>query len=88
MDYAMPEMTGAQAGRMLQERWPALPVLYVSGYAKAQALDDDIADGNVLRKPFLASDLDATIRRILNKRTAATATEGSNVVRLRAGGSD
>jgi CheY-like chemotaxis protein len=62
MDFAMPDMNGAQAGGVLRERWPELPVLYVSGYPKAPGLDEEIAERFVLRKPFAATDLDAKVR--------------------------
>ena len=81
LDFAMPDMNGAQAGSVLRERWPNLPVLYVSGYPKAPGLDHDIAERFVLRKPFVAADLDAKVRAILGDREAATSA--SNVVQLR-----
>jgi PAS domain S-box-containing protein len=83
MDFAMPDMNGAQAVSVIRERWPNLPVLYVSGYPKGPGLDDNIAEPFVLRKPFVASELDAKVRAILGRETAAS---GSNVVRLRLAG--
>jgi DNA-binding response OmpR family regulator len=80
MDFAMPDMNGAQAGGVLRERWPELPVLYVSGYPKAPGLDEEIAERFVLRKPFAATDLDAKVRAILAREPA---TNASNVVQLR-----
>ena len=81
MDFAMPDMNGTQAGSVLRERWPNLPVLYVSGYPKAPGLDHEIAERFILRKPFVAAELDAKVCAILGGRDPAATT--SNVVQLR-----
>ncbi|HZT52442.1 MAG TPA: ATP-binding protein [Stellaceae bacterium] len=79
IDFAMPEMNGAAAGRIIGERWPDLPILYITGYADPPALGAG-PTGTLLHKPFIASDLDAKIRFALERHAARRAT---NVVPLR-----
>jgi two-component system cell cycle sensor histidine kinase/response regulator CckA len=58
-DVRMPVMDGWELGRRLRERWPRLPVLYISGY------DVELTHGGprsgqpeaFLRKPFDADEL-------------------------------
>jgi two-component system cell cycle sensor histidine kinase/response regulator CckA len=57
-DVRMPVMDGWQLGRQLRERWPGLPVLYLSGYDLEQASP---SAAMFLRKPF---DPDELIRRV------------------------
>jgi FixJ family two-component response regulator len=61
-DVRMPVMDGWELSSRLRERWPDLPVLYISGYdielsqgAKRRA------SGAFLRKPF---DLDELLRQV------------------------
>ena len=66
-DVLMPELDGRALGVRLSERWPDLPVLYISGYPA-----DDLfhrgaptAGGPFLQKPFKAEELLATVERLL-----------------------
>ncbi len=62
-DVRMPVMDGLELARRLQDRWPGLPVLYISGY------DVELSAGSrrggarqsLLRKPF---DLDELLREV------------------------
>jgi two-component system, cell cycle sensor histidine kinase and response regulator CckA len=62
-DVRMPVMDGWELARRLRERWPTLPVLYISGY------DVELSAGSrrsgsrqaLLRKPF---DLDQLLREV------------------------
>lgn len=64
-DVRMPVMDGWELGRRLHERWPGLPVLYISGY------DVELTQGGhqsgppraFLRKPF---DADELVRQVAN----------------------
>jgi signal transduction histidine kinase/DNA-binding NarL/FixJ family response regulator len=59
-DYAMPGMTGAELARRLATLRPDLPVLMISGYMDAEALERSWS-GPLLTKPF---DRQALARRL------------------------
>ena len=80
MDCAMPGMNGAAAGQIIAARWPALAILYITGHADPVALEAGFAEGHVLKNPFVAADLDAKIRFVMDRRDPGRA---SNVVPLR-----
>ncbi|MEO8448881.1 MAG: ATP-binding protein [Gemmatimonadota bacterium] len=67
-DIVMPGQRGPDLARELQEDWPGLRVLYVSGYS-AQDLPADAlsASANLLEKPFTGSELAAAVRRSLDQ---------------------
>jgi two-component system cell cycle sensor histidine kinase/response regulator CckA len=58
-DVRMPVMDGWELSRRLRERWPDLPVLFISGYdiELTQALGPRRGPGAFLRKPFDPDDL-------------------------------
>jgi signal transduction histidine kinase len=63
-DYAMPGMTGAELGRRLATLHPELPVLMISGYMDAEALERSWT-GRVLAKPFDRRELAARLAQVL-----------------------
>jgi two-component system, cell cycle sensor histidine kinase and response regulator CckA len=61
----MPVMDGWELSRRLRERWPDLPVLFISGYdveLTRAAGGRHHAEGAFLRKPF---DPDELIRQVM-----------------------
>ncbi len=68
-DVRMPVMGGWELGRMLRERWPDLPVLYISGYdvELAQGAPRTGAPEAFLRKPFDSADLVRHVARLLGE---------------------
>ncbi len=67
-DVVMPRMSGDELARRIAERFPAVRVLFLSGYAdevlgRHGTLDPDI---DLLRKPFSAVDLARRSREILD----------------------
>ena len=56
-DFAMPGMTGAQLARQVREVQPDLPVLIVTGYAETEILQPGARAWQVLRKPFVSTEL-------------------------------
>ena len=69
-DVVLPgDMQGPALARTLQDRWPGLPVLYMSGYprdsiVRAGRLDEGI---DLIEKPFTAQTLAAAIRGVLDQ---------------------
>jgi two-component system response regulator (stage 0 sporulation protein F) len=69
LDLYMPDLNGVQTLEQIRRRWPALPVVVVSG-----AISDDLLQQSrrlgisaVLAKPFLRGDLAAVIDRALGR---------------------
>jgi two-component system, cell cycle sensor histidine kinase and response regulator CckA len=58
-DLMMPGMGGAELARRLRERWPAIPVLFMSGYALEDVLGKGAAgfEAPMLQKPFTPNAL-------------------------------
>jgi len=57
-DLTMPGLSGGELARRLKERWPALPVLFMSGYS-AEELRWQGAAGpaELIQKPFSPDEL-------------------------------
>jgi DNA-binding response OmpR family regulator len=60
----MPRLSGLETARMLRERSPELPVLFMSGYAPET--EDSLAGAELVRKPFLPRELLVAVRRALS----------------------
>jgi signal transduction histidine kinase len=67
LDYAMPDMNGADVARRMRERDPDLPILMVTGYAEPEALQSSW-DGPVVSKPFSAEALATALKEVLAQR--------------------
>jgi len=83
-DVLMPEMTGPELVRALRERWPDLPVLYLSG-DPGDALDATALDARarLLAKPFDERELVAEVVALVDGRGAReTATAGRRLTVL------
>ncbi len=66
VDVAMPVMTGVELADIVKRDYPALPVVFMTGYA-ATSLLPALSRYDVLRKPFQASDLALSVARALGK---------------------
>ncbi len=64
-DVMMPDMNGRQLADALVARWPALPVIFMSGFEDLGAATEA---SNVLAKPFSADALVKHVRRSLVER--------------------
>jgi two-component system, cell cycle sensor histidine kinase and response regulator CckA len=66
-DLLMPETDGRTLGRLIAERHPALPVIYMSGYGSTDDLHRGARDGDLsfLQKPFSSEELVATVQALV-----------------------
>jgi CheY-like chemotaxis protein len=58
-DLSMPGLGGAELARRLRERWPALPVLFMSGFSAEELVRRGgiVADVEMIQKPFTPARL-------------------------------
>ena len=61
-DIRMPLLNGWDLGRRIKDRWPNLPILYISGYDVQQP---GTHGGTLLRKPFEPEDLLRVVGQLL-----------------------
>ena len=65
-DIKMPGMNGRELGRIIEERWPGKPILYMSGFASEVFRDGLLESGApFLAKPFTQDDLASRVRAML-----------------------
>jgi len=69
-DVVMPGASGVELAEQLRERWPSLPVLYLSGYSEDASLGSKLQEGSTafLSKPFQQDELGSAVRELLKKR--------------------
>jgi PAS domain S-box-containing protein len=68
VDFAMPKMNGAQLVRLVRERQPELPVIFVTGFAESGQLEGAAGCAvPVLRKPFGLEALSALVAEALGR---------------------
>ena len=62
VDFAMPEMNGAEVAEAIRRMLPDLPIIFVSGFSDTAAIEQ-VAGGAIpmLRKPFRIDELQAMI---------------------------
>jgi PAS domain S-box-containing protein len=69
-DVVMPRLNGNQLSAAMHQRWPDLPIVFISGYSHS----DSVARGLVgehrefLQKPLEPEQLARTVRRVLHAR--------------------
>jgi PAS domain S-box-containing protein len=62
LDYAMPQMNGADVARAVRRSHPHLPIIFVTGYAESGQLEAALGgEVPLLRKPFTVAQLSAAI---------------------------
>ena len=76
IDYAMPGMSGAELARRINARWPAIPVLFITGFAERDGLAG-VGEAHIVGKPFVDGELADKVRSALADGSR------SNVVALR-----
>jgi CheY-like chemotaxis protein len=77
-DLVMPNMSGTRLGEEIQTRWPAIKLLFVSGFApsapsirgvppgEVQQPDSPVASVPVLHKPFTSQQIEKAVRDLLD----------------------
>jgi signal transduction histidine kinase/CheY-like chemotaxis protein len=69
LDFAMPDMDGAEVARQARDLHPNLDIIFISGYADSAKLDAVMEDPSaLLRKPFDVTDLARMIAERLTRR--------------------
>jgi signal transduction histidine kinase/CheY-like chemotaxis protein len=70
-DVVMPGASGPELTRRLLERWPALRVVYMSGYTEETIVEHGVLNSGIafLHKPFTSETLGRKIREVLDRRT-------------------
>ncbi len=72
-DVGLPNgMNGRQLADIIRESAPALPVLFITGYAGAARIDQLEAGMQLLTKPFALPMLTAQVELVLNAKTRQT----------------
>ena len=68
-DVVLPDMSGPDLARRLAERWPGIPVVFMSGYTEDEVIRQDLASGSdvFLPKPFTPAALARTVREVLDR---------------------
>jgi CheY-like chemotaxis protein len=67
-DVVMPEYSGGELARMLQQTRPGLKVLYMSGYTDEAIIHHGLLASNIayLQKPFTPDALATKVREVLS----------------------
>jgi signal transduction histidine kinase/CheY-like chemotaxis protein len=71
IDFAMPGMTGADVARSVHSTKPALPTLFITGYADHRALQG-ISESHIIGKPFHPDELAHKVRAALAETGAGS----------------
>ncbi len=68
-DVVMPGMTGRELAVVFRDRYPAVRIVYMSGYTEDEAILRDIrlAEAEFIQKPFTVQGLRGKIREVLDK---------------------
>jgi len=68
IDFAMPGGNGADVAKAVRQWRPALPILFMSGYADTKGLEGAVGEAPLLHKPFRPAELAASVRNALGSR--------------------
>jgi two-component system cell cycle sensor histidine kinase/response regulator CckA len=76
-DLMMPEMGGSDLAKRLRERWPTIPILFMSGYSvedlrRRGAIDSDRV---IIQKPFTPDGLVRTVAAALSQASKQVSGE-------------
>ena len=77
VDYAMPDMTGAEVISKAREMWRDLPVILATGYADMAAVERLAGKPAILRKPFDITTLGDAVAGALDAAAQRPVTAGA-----------
>jgi CheY-like chemotaxis protein len=67
-DVAMPGMNGVELARRARAMAPHLPIIFASGYADVQTFGPELADEQLLKKPYRIAEVAARIGSALSEQ--------------------
>ncbi|MDB5047696.1 MAG: histidine kinase [Fibrobacteres bacterium] len=72
-DVVMPDMGGVALSKQIREHWPALPILFISGYVEHTEIHNGMVgkDERLLQKPFSPLELVRKVREVLEQWAAS-----------------
>jgi signal transduction histidine kinase len=70
IDFAMGGLDGAQTALAARQRFPGIPILFISGFADTEALRIAVDAAPLIHKPFRPADLATAVRSTLDARSA------------------
>jgi len=81
-DVVMPRMSGQQLAESLNDAYPDIKVLFMSGYSAGAIPERErqILDGSYLAKPFDSSQLEAKVRDVLDSQGHTLATASPRIL--------
>jgi signal transduction histidine kinase/ActR/RegA family two-component response regulator len=79
LDLAMPGMNGMEVARQARSKFPALPILFITGYADKAVLQD-IGEAKIIKKPFVGDELANKVHAAL---ASVSPRSASKIVQLR-----
>jgi signal transduction histidine kinase/ActR/RegA family two-component response regulator len=77
VDYAMPDMTGAEVIAKARQLFADLPVILATGYADMAAVERLAGRPTILRKPFDIAALGDAVNSVLDAREKLAAVSGA-----------
>ena len=73
-DIVMPSMSGVRLAEQIRSQWPAVKVLFVSGFPASEALPaSEMPSIPILGKPFTPDQIEAKVRELLDTGRAPQA---------------
>jgi CheY-like chemotaxis protein len=65
-DFSMPDMSGVELSEKVRSGWPAVKVLFVTGYADVPGFREQLSGETVVKKPFTIKQLETALAGALN----------------------
>jgi hypothetical protein len=71
-DVVMPQMGGRELARHIRERWPSIPILFMSGYTSEEVVGQGLVAQHeaFMQKPFPPGALARAVRELVGRATS------------------